>query len=89
MLFFNKKPKGYTPEQNALRNQFTLVINIDLFEPILSIERENLDMENEQTVVYVKTEDGTDHYRFDISREQHEQLVKDFLVLKKNKDATP
>lgn len=97
MFFLKKKeieetpePK-YTKEQDALRDLFTVAIDLEAFEGgrILSIERMEIDTPKEETIIFVlyKGQKDTEEFPFLISRKQHADLVNRFIKTTKTADS--
>lgn len=101
-MFFKKKTSNETPipnppkpeysaELDALRDSFPVAINLNAFDghQVLSIERDNLNLPTEETVVFVMYKNSTtaEEYPFKISRKEHSNLVNDFN--KKTQTADP
>ena len=99
MFFAKKQPNQEAPKQEAPKQEYDLELDklqtelgaafnlkayLDDGHKLISVERDNLDAEDEKTIVYTLGKSGEIcDQKFYVSRAQHKQLVAQFENLTK------
>lgn len=75
----------YTEEENFLRDSLGFDVSDELLKEAVSVERSCIGHANEHTTLCLKFDITTREFPefvFDISREQHDELVDRFRIIK-------